>query len=103
MGVDVQGKEISDDVSTQRSTFNVQPQVLRCEMAHPKRTRSNVNGGKKQVAAKQASNKKKRTSLKCKNDELRSFLDSQAQSLHNLSTVCPKKNFHISFRVHSTV
>lgn len=67
-------------------------------MAHPKRTRSNVNGGKKQAAAKQASNKKKKTFLKC-NDELRSFLDSQAQSLHSLSTVCPVffSTFHFVF------
>lgn len=71
-------------------------------MAHPKRTRSNVNAGKKQAAAKQALNKKKKTSLKCKNDELRGFLDSQAQSLHSLSTVL-KFFLHISFRIHSTV
>lgn len=56
-------------------------------MAHPKRTKSTVNGGKKQAAAKQALSKKKKTSLKCKNDELRGYLDSQAQSLHSLSTV----------------
>ncbi|KIK09789.1 hypothetical protein K443DRAFT_671112 [Laccaria amethystina LaAM-08-1] len=56
-------------------------------MAHPKRTRSNVNGGKNQAAAKQALNKKKKTSLKYKNDELRSFLDGQVQSLHSLSSV----------------